>query len=248
MASESSKPTTRQKNSPRDYTIALQLENQLVVIIGGGSVARRKLPGLLATGARIRIIDPAPASELPQHPQLTHLKREYQLQDLTSARLIFAATDNPQINQQVAREAATLGILCCRVDNAEDSDFTTPACLLRPPLTISVSSSGTSPAMAAALRDKLDEMIPASWQTATRLVAAIRQKVLTESRQIPYNQQVLLQLIDQGLLALIERSDVKALDLLLCKHFGAGFALKDLSFSLPETDQTRNFGIPEGTP
>ncbi len=248
MESEHSKPTIRQEPARTGYTIELQLDHQLVVIIGGGTVARRKLPGLLAAGARIRLIAPAPLTELPQHPQLTHLERDYQTQDLTSARLVFAATDSPQTNRQVASDAARQGILCCRVDSAADSDFIIPARLLRPPLVISVSSAGTSPAMSAVLRDQLAGMIPDSWQTATELAAAIRRKVLTEERQIPYNQQVLLQLIEQGLLELIEHSDCAAIDQLLLKHFGAGFTLKDLQFSLSGTcQQATTPELPRGT-
>ncbi len=88
--------------------------------------------------------------------------------------------------------------------------------------------------MASVLRDLLAEIIPTTWQTATDLAAAIRRKVLTEQQQIPYNQQVLLLLIKQGLLEYLEQSDKAGIDRLLFKHFGAGFSLKNLQFSLPE--------------
>lgn len=88
--------------------------------------------------------------------------------------------------------------------------------------------------MASVLRDLLAEKIPPVWQTATELVAAIRRKVLTEQHQVPYNQQVLLLLIEQGLFEYLEQSDEAGTDQLLLKHFGAGFSLKDLLFSLPE--------------
>ena len=87
--------------------------------------------------------------------------------------------------------------------------------------------------MASVLRDRLAQLIPPGWQTATELAAAIRRKVLTEQQQIPYNQQVLLLLIEQGLLEYLEQSDKAGVDQLLLKHFGAGFSLKNLQFSLP---------------
>lgn len=88
--------------------------------------------------------------------------------------------------------------------------------------------------MASVLRDLLAERIPPTWQTATELAAVIRRKVLTEQQQIPYNQQVLLLLIEQGLLEYLEQSDTAGIDRLFLKHFGAGFSLKNLQFSLPE--------------
>ena len=214
--------------------VELRLKNQLIVIIGAGRIAKRKIPNLLAAGAKINIIDPALLPDIPLHPQLTHYKRDYRPTDLSSARLIFAATNDSLVNTRITEDAATIGILCCRVDSAENSDFITPARLLRPPLSFSISTGGESPAMASVLRDLLAEIIPTTWQTATELAAAIRRKVLTEQQQIPYNQQVLLLLIKQGLLEYLEQSDKAGIDRLLLKHFGAGFSLKNLQFSLPE--------------
>lgn len=233
MASDHIKSATSQKCSPPGYTIELQLDQQLVVVIGGGRVARRKLTGLLAAGAIISLIDPAPLVDLPQSPQLTHQRHSYRPEDLFAARLVFTATGDPQTNARIAADAAEQGILCCRIDSAQDSDFATPAHLLRSPLSFTVSSGGTNPAMSATLRDLLGKMIPGSWQTAAELTTAIRRKVLTEEQQIPYNQQVLLQLVEQGLFEFIEHSDTAAIDRLLLKHFGTGFSLKDLRFSLP---------------
>ena len=232
--SEDKKPASARAASVPGYTVELNLENRLVVIIGGGRTAMRKLPALLAAGANIDLIDPAPLSELPSHSQLTHHRRGYQLTDLSAAHLIFAATDNPQVNSRVADDAANLGILCCRVDRSENSDFSIPARLLRPPLSFSVSTGGESPAMAAVLRDLLGEMIPPVWQTATELAAAIRRKVLTGQQQIPYNHQVLLLLVEQGLLECLKQADTVGTDRLLLKHFGAGISLKNLQFTLPE--------------
>lgn len=216
------------------YTIELRLENQRVVIIGGGRIAARKLPALIAAGATITLVDPAPLADIPQHPQLTHHRRCYRPADLDSARLVFAATNAPRVNAQISQDAAKRGILCCRVDSAEDSDFITPARLTRPPLAFSVSTGGESPAMASTLRDLLGGLIPPSWQMATELAAVIRRKVLTEQHQIPYNQQVFLHLIEQGLLECLEQADGAGVDRLLHKHFGTGFLLNDLHFSLPE--------------
>jgi precorrin-2 dehydrogenase/sirohydrochlorin ferrochelatase len=234
LASDNDFATTARVIQPPGYTIELDLQNQLVVIVGAGRIAMRKIPDLIASGARINLIDPAPLTELPATLQLKHHKRPYRITDLNSARLVFAATNEPPINSRVAKDARTLGILCCRVDSSADSDFMSPARLQRPPLSFSISTGGESPAMAAVLRDLLAEKIPAVWQTATELAAAIRRKVLTDPLQIPYNQQVLLHLIEQGLFECLEQSDVAGIDRLLLEHFGENFSLKNLQFSLPE--------------
>jgi len=203
-------------------------------MIGGGRVGRRKLPDLLNAGAIVKLIDPFVHPDLPQHPRLSHYKRVYQSQDLTASRLVFATTNDAVTNARIASDAANAGIFCCRADNAADSDFISPARLHRPPLTFSISSGGESPALVPALAQLLDRMIPESWQTVAKLASSIRRKVLTEQHQVPYNQQVLLNLIDQGLIGLIEQSDRAGIDRLLLKHFGAGFSLQDLQFQFSE--------------
>lgn len=222
------------KSRPPGYTIEIQLQDLQVVIVGGGQVARRKLPDLLACGARVLLIDPNPAPGLSEHPSLTLQQRAYHATDLDGAWLVFAATNDTSLNAQIARDAKARGIFCNRVDNAHDSRFTSPARLQRPPLGISVSTSGCSPALASILRDRLADMIPGSWQLATRLLGAVRQKLLTEQVQVPYNQQVLLQIIEAGLLERLAAHDTAGVDRLLEQFFGAGFSLEDLQFSFPE--------------
>ncbi|WP_020677226.1 precorrin-2 dehydrogenase/sirohydrochlorin ferrochelatase family protein [Geopsychrobacter electrodiphilus] len=234
MASDPERTHAEETASLSGYTIELRLKNQLVVLIGGGRVGRRKLPDLLNSGAVVKLIDPLVHPDLPQHPRLSHHQRTYQTRDLATARLVFAATNDAATNARIAADAAQAGIFCCRTDSATESDFICPTHLRRPPLSFSISSGGESPALVAVLTQLLNNMVPDSWQTATKLAGIIRRKVLTERGQIPYNQQVLLKLIDQGLLSLIERADSAALDRLLLKHFGAGFSLQDLHFQLPE--------------
>jgi siroheme synthase-like protein len=203
-------------------------------MIGGGKVGMRKLPDLLAAGARVNLVDPAPLPQLPQHPRLTHFKHSYHLPDLSGARLVFALTADPLVNAGIAADAAAAGVFCCRADNGAESDFISPARLSRPPLSLSISSGGESPALAAIFCRYLNDLVPGSWQTAAHLAGLVRRKVLTDRLPIPYNQQVLLKLMDEGLLAHIERADHAALDQLLLKHFGAGFSLKDLHFQTSE--------------
>ncbi len=233
MASESRRRDSSQISPALGFPIELRLENQLVAIIGGGRTAMRKISGLLAAGAQINLIDPAPLPDMPQNPRLTHHRRVYRPTDLDSARLVFATTNDSLVNAQIAEDATSRKILCCRVDSAEGSDFITPARLLRPPLSFSVSTGGESPAMAVVLRDLLADMVPPSWQTATELAAVIRRKVLTERPPIPYNQLVLRHLVEQGLLDCLEQSDRAGVDRLLLNNFGAGFTLQSLQFSLP---------------
>jgi siroheme synthase-like protein len=106
--------------------VNLNMESRLCVIIGGGSVAKRKAYKLLEGGALVRVVSPllrGPDSDWV-HERLELIRRPFKPEDLKGAFLVFAATDDPVVNRDVAFEARSLGILVQCVDSPERSDFT----------------------------------------------------------------------------------------------------------------------------
>ncbi len=141
------------------YPITLtNLRGALVVVVGGGAVGERKLRGLLAVGAAVRLISPAatPALRaLADSGAITWHARPYQPGDLDGARLVFAATDQRAVNAQVADDAAALALLCNVADDPLAGDFHLPAVYREPGLLVAVSTAGASPARAKRLRDQI---------------------------------------------------------------------------------------------
>lgn len=221
----------QEPSTTSDYPIVLQLTGRLVVIVGAGQVGSRKLEGVLNAGARARVIDPAVPGD-PTDAKVEYLQRPYQGGDLVGADLVFVCTNDPTINQSVANEAAKLSIWCCRSDRSRRTDFTLPAILRRGDLTITVSTGGGSPAMAALLRNKISEKVPDSWGIAVEIIAAIRRKWLTEHSEFQYNQEILHNLLDQELIPLIAHKKVKKIDQLLLSQFGPGFSLAELQVQI----------------
>src|SRR5258708_7438706 len=130
----------------------LDVSERLIVIIGGGSVAARKAKGLLDAGAmRVRIVAPDFCSDIPG--SIERITESYDVRLLEGAGLVFAATDNPEVNAAVVRDAHRLGLLVCRADYADEDagDFSTPAVLREDDLVVTVSASG-NPTLAAAVR------------------------------------------------------------------------------------------------
>ena len=92
-----------------------QLSKMLAVVVGGGAVGERKINGLLAAGAQVRVISPEATAQIQawaQQGQIEWLARAYQPSDLAAAFLAFAATNIRSVNAQVAQEATKLRILC----------------------------------------------------------------------------------------------------------------------------------------
>ena len=215
------------------YPVFLDLHDRLVVVVGAGSVGRRKLAGLCQAGARVRLVDPLLNSADYPHG-VEAIRRCFEPTDLAGAQLVFACTDSDQVNRSVAEAASSQGLWCCRGDQTEGSDFALPALLRRGDLTLAVSTGGASPLLAAGIRDRLEELIPESWEVAVELMAAIRRKLLTATYEKKYTYQVLSNLLKNQLLPLLEQENYCEIDRLLQDTFGREFSLQRLQVIQPE--------------
>jgi precorrin-2 dehydrogenase / sirohydrochlorin ferrochelatase len=159
------------------YPIVLDVAARLVVIVGGGSVGLRKARGLLASGAtRVRVVSPAFHPEMPGG--LQRVTEMYRAEHLQGASLVFAATDSPDVNDAVVRDAHAVGALVCRADADEENagDFATPAMLRQGPLLVTVSSGG-SPALSALIRDRLEQAIDPRWASLAEAMQVLRPRI-----------------------------------------------------------------------
>ncbi len=147
------------------YPVFMNIENKLAVVIGGGEVAHRKIMDLLKSGANIRIISPEIHEDIIKLKQENYhaielLIREYKQGDLEGAYLAFAATNDPAINKSVYKEAEQKRIFINSVDDPPNCSFILPSVLTRGDLTLAVSTSGASPAMAAKLKRMFEDNLP----------------------------------------------------------------------------------------
>jgi len=163
------------------YPIYLNVCDRKCIVIGGGEVALRKVQILLEYGAEVDVISPALAPELiklAQDNQISTLTREYKDGDLKKAFVVIAATDSDEINRQVAAEARRRSILINVVDDAKYSDFIVPSVMRRGDITITVSTSGKSPALARKLRTQIEQDIGEQYVPLTDLIAEVREEII----------------------------------------------------------------------
>lgn len=138
--------------------LAVDILHQLCVVVGCGRVAERKVRKLLEYGARVRLVlGRSPRSTGHDElvlPDVEVVGRECRAEDVVNARLVIAASSEPDENQRVARIARDAGALVLLADAPEESDFHLPAVLRQGDLSISFSTNGASPGFAARLRDE----------------------------------------------------------------------------------------------
>jgi len=160
----------------------LDLRGKLVVIVGGGRVAARKVAELLQAGAEITIISPTLHPDLMAlGSRIAHLQALYapgmfaEMIDWDlNPLLVFASTDSSEVNQQVTDEAHDLDILVNRADNGRGHDFSSMSMIRRGDLIIATGTGGASPALAAHLRAKLEAEIGEEYATLSRWLGELR--------------------------------------------------------------------------
>ena len=109
------------------YLVGLRLAGKKVVVVGGGTVAQRRLPLLIATGADVHVITRAATPAVEAMSGITLSLREYRDGDLNGSWYAIAATDDADVNAAVVAEADRLRIFCVRADVAVEGTAVTPA-------------------------------------------------------------------------------------------------------------------------
>jgi siroheme synthase-like protein len=142
------------------YPVVLRLTGKRCLVVGAGRVARRKVHGLLATGATVTVVAPDVDIELAQLPGVTVEQRRYRAEDLAGCWLAFAATNDAAVQQQVFDDGERAGVWVNAADDPDRCAFYLPAVHRRPPVLVAVSTEGTSPALAGWLRDPVARAIP----------------------------------------------------------------------------------------
>ena len=141
------------------YPSGLMLSGRRVIVAGGGHVAQRRVPALLAVGADVTVVSPAvtPAIEgLVGSGEVTWIERGFEESDLDGAWYAIAATDDPTANEHVSHAAEERRIFCVRADDATRATAWTPAVGRHAGVTVAVLGN-REPRRSAAVRDEILE-------------------------------------------------------------------------------------------
>jgi len=139
------------------YPSGLRLEGRRVVVVGGGHVAQRRVPQLIAAGADVHVVSPSvtPSIEgMVGAGELTWLRRGFETDDLDGAWYVVAATDDIAVNARVSEAAEERRIFCVRADDATKATAWTPAVGSAAGVTVAVLGN-RDPRRSAAVRDEI---------------------------------------------------------------------------------------------
>ncbi|MGP3969149.1 uroporphyrinogen-III C-methyltransferase [Streptomyces sp. 6N223] len=163
-------PATPDNPAHPAYPVGLRLTGRRVLVLGGGTVAQRRLPALLAAGADVLLIAPevTPSVQaMAEAGEITWQRRGYRPGDVEGAWYCLIATDDPGVNAAASAEAEERRVWCVRSDDAEAATAWTPATGRSDGVTVAVLT-GTDPRRSAAVRDAVVEGLRDGTLTAPR--------------------------------------------------------------------------------
>jgi uroporphyrin-III C-methyltransferase/precorrin-2 dehydrogenase/sirohydrochlorin ferrochelatase len=140
------------------YLVGLRLNGRKVVVVGGGSVAQRRIPLLLANGADVHVVTRAATPAVEALEGITLVLRDFRAGDLEGAWYAIAATSEPAVNEAIVAEAERLRIFCVRADIARDGTAVTPASFEYDGLSVGVLAGGEH-RRSAAIRSAIHEAL-----------------------------------------------------------------------------------------
>ena len=197
----------------KPYLVALNLQHQSVLVVGGGAVATRKVRGLIDADAQITVISPRVSETIrlfANMGQLAWMDSIYRSEVLDSVKpiLVIAATDDPNVNADILRDAQARHILANNVSSSESSDFTNVATIDREPIQIGISSGGASPALVHHIKREINEVVDEGYALLAQWLDEVRHQV---EQIIPAqaDRQALYQdIVTSDVLALLHTGDV----------------------------------------
>ena len=178
----------------------MELSKKSVLLIGGGEVAERKLDLLLKANAKLTIVSPEFTEYIEdlfgKNKNITPIHDNYKEEYMNNAfSFVIAATNNESLNEDIARQANHKGILVNVVDKPDICDFIFPSILERGPITVAVSTGGSSPVLARLLRTKLETMIPGAYGRLAKIVSdnriPVRKKLINSKSNRIFWEQML---------------------------------------------------------
>jgi precorrin-2 dehydrogenase/sirohydrochlorin ferrochelatase len=193
------------------------------VVVGGGRVAERKVIRLLECGAQVRVISPELSPGLQQlrdEGRITHTPRHYQQGDVRNAYVVIAATDSPDVNRAVADEADQHKRLVNVANLPERCTLVMPAVMRRGPLSVAVTTSGLSPALAKWVCEELESQFGPEYACFLQMMGEVRERLKRSVANECMRHEMFRRIVRSDVLELIRQGNVAEAEHRIAKIMG----------------------------
>ena len=176
------------------FPLFLKLAGRRCLVVGGGAMAEAKMQGLVRSGAEVCVVAPDATPgirEAASSGLIMWAERPFLPSDLAGVFLVVAATDRPELHEEIFRRCQQAGILCNAVDEPERCDFYYPAVVRRGALQVAISTAGYSPFLAQRLRCELEEQFAPEYGPWLEEIG-LQRRELFRARISPENRRAIL--------------------------------------------------------
>jgi precorrin-2 dehydrogenase / sirohydrochlorin ferrochelatase len=165
------------------YPVTLDVAGRRVLVVGGGPVAARKVAGLVTCDAAVHVVAQEVGPDVRAVAGITWDERPYRDGKAGEGwRLVFTATGDPAVDARVVADAEAAGIWVNSADDPDRCTFTLPSVLRRGALSVAVATAGSSPAVAAWVRRRLESTVGPGYGDLVDLVAGVRDEIRSRGR------------------------------------------------------------------
>ena len=197
------------------FPMFVDLTDKKCIVAGGGNVAARKIAVLVGFGVKVQVVAPEICEELADmiridpraERRVEHsgeemgsrglivwIKRCFEEYDLKDADLVIAATDDRDLNHRIAVMAKSRGQQVDSATDKNDCSFLFPAVVRRGESVVGISSSGSSPAVTAELKRRIEQIIPEDLTEKAEYLEKVREKV-KENVELPGRRRSVMRTI-----------------------------------------------------
>lgn len=193
---------------PGYYPVILNLKGKTCVVIGGGKVAERKVASLVKADANVTLISPNLTKALQRRAakkEIRFIKDCFKKKYIKGAFLVIGAVNNPEINCRIFKAAVKENLLVNTINSLEECNFLVPSTLEQGDLSISISTSGKSPALAKKIRENLEEQFGKAYKDLLSLMGKLRGEILSRFPDSKSRNKIFQALVESELLELFEK-------------------------------------------
>ncbi|MBQ1311951.1 MAG: bifunctional precorrin-2 dehydrogenase/sirohydrochlorin ferrochelatase [Blautia sp.] len=144
------------------FPLFVDLTEKKVVVVGGGTIAARRIRTLLPFCRRITVLSPSldpSLQKLPDGQSLIWIQDSYQKEALSGAAIVLACTDDPSLNEEICRDGRMAGALVNSCSKKQQCDFYFPGILRKDPVVVGITASGQDHHLARMVRERIQSSV-----------------------------------------------------------------------------------------
>jgi len=177
----------------------INIKNKKCLVVGGGNVAYRKSSELIEYGGKVTIISREIIEDINlvvenADKNIIYVEDSYKIEYIEGAFIVVAATNDRNVNLQIARDCEEKDILVNVVDDLESSEFIVPAKVKRGDLTITISTNGKCPFYSKLLRKKLEIQFDHSYSTLINILGDFREELIRNTKSSAKRKDIMASL------------------------------------------------------